>query len=197
MMARICGICPVSHLIASAKACDAIMAVRIPPTAGASCAGCMNLAQIVQSHALSFFHLSSPDLLLGIDSDPATRNIFGLVAAKPELAAAASVCASSVSRSSSCSAASAFIPAWVVPGGVDAPLDGGKRDRDPCGDSRSEGTSSTRWNWYKQIVPNFTRRDCGHSRNFPSLFLGLVNEDGSIEFYDGALRLIDADRQCS
>src|SRR5215208_3955169 len=65
--ARICGICPVSHLIASAKAGDQI------------------LAQMVQSHALSFFHLSAPDLLLGMDSDPARRNLFGLIAAEPEL----------------------------------------------------------------------------------------------------------------
>src|SRR5664279_4660556 len=58
LMARICGICPVSHLMASAKACDALMAVQIPPTAVAL-RRLMNLAQIVQSHALSFFHLSS------------------------------------------------------------------------------------------------------------------------------------------
>jgi NAD-reducing hydrogenase large subunit len=62
LMARICGICPVSHLIASAKACDAILATRIPPAA-ASLRRVLNLAQIVQSHALSFFHLSSPDFL--------------------------------------------------------------------------------------------------------------------------------------
>src|SRR6476660_4489600 len=70
LMARICGICPVSHLIASAKACDEILAVRIPANA-ARLRRVMNLAQIVQSHALSFFYLSSPDLLLGLDSDPA------------------------------------------------------------------------------------------------------------------------------
>ena len=46
----------------------------------------MNLGQIVQSHALSFFHLSAPDFLLGYDADPAKRNIFGLIAAHPELA---------------------------------------------------------------------------------------------------------------
>src|SRR3954467_11072861 len=63
LMARICGICPVSHLIASAKACDAIMAVRIPPAA-VRLRTVINLAQIIQSHALSFFYLSSPDLLL-------------------------------------------------------------------------------------------------------------------------------------
>ena len=64
LMARICGICPVSHLIASAKACDALLAVRIPPTAE-KLRRIFGLAQVVQSHALSLFHLSSPDLLAG------------------------------------------------------------------------------------------------------------------------------------
>src|SRR5271157_4699984 len=70
LMARICGICPVAHLIASAKACDALLAVRIPPTAE-KLRRLINLSQIVQSHALSFFYLSSPDLVLGMDADPA------------------------------------------------------------------------------------------------------------------------------
>src|SRR4051812_49494902 len=77
--ARICGICPVSHLLASAKAGDRILAVTIPPAAE-KLRRLMNLAQIVQSNALSFFHLSAPDLLLGMESDPARRNIFGLAA---------------------------------------------------------------------------------------------------------------------
>src|SRR4051795_11264064 len=83
LMARICGICPVSHLVASAKACDAILAVRIPPNA-ARLRQILNLAQIVQSHALSFFYLASPDLLLGMDSDPDARNVFGVMERHPE-----------------------------------------------------------------------------------------------------------------
>ena len=82
LMARICGICPVSHLIASAKACDAILAVRIPEGA-VRLRRVLNLAQILQSHALSFFYLSVPDLLLGMDADPATRNVFGVMEANP------------------------------------------------------------------------------------------------------------------
>src|SRR5215468_2291431 len=84
LMARICGICPVSHLIASAKACDALLAVRVPPTA-ANLRRILNLAQIAQSHALSFFYLSSPDLLLGMDADPEKRNIFGIAQMQPQL----------------------------------------------------------------------------------------------------------------
>ena len=82
---RTCGICPVSHLIASAKACDALLAVQIPPVA-ADLRRIMNLAQIIQSHALSFFYLSSPDLLLGMDGDPQKRNIVGVAEQNPALA---------------------------------------------------------------------------------------------------------------
>src|SRR5947209_11416141 len=70
--ARICGICPISHLLAASKACDAIMAVKIPPAAR-KLRELIHCAQIVQSHALSFFYLSAPDFLLGLDSDHATR----------------------------------------------------------------------------------------------------------------------------
>src|SRR5512135_3664268 len=75
--ARVCGICPVSHLIASAKAGDALLAVEIPEAAK-KLRRLLNLGQIIQSHALSFFHLSSPDLLLGHDCDPARLNVLGL-----------------------------------------------------------------------------------------------------------------------
>ena len=84
---RNCGICPISHLLASAKACDAIMAVAIPPAAE-KLRRLMNIGQIVQSHALSFFHLSAPDFLLGWDTPPEKRNIFGILAANPDLARA-------------------------------------------------------------------------------------------------------------
>ena len=81
---RICGICPVSHTLASAKAGDAIMAVNIPPAAN-KLRRLMNLGQFVQSHALSFFLLSAPDFLLGWDTPPEQRNVFGLIASNTGL----------------------------------------------------------------------------------------------------------------
>ena len=83
--ARICGICPVSHLMASAKTGDAILGVRISPTAE-KLRRLMNWGQIVQSHALSFFHLSAPDLRLGMESEPTSRNVMGLIQKHPEIA---------------------------------------------------------------------------------------------------------------
>ena len=127
LMARICGICPVSHLIASAKACDAILAVRIPENA-ARLRRILNLAQIVQSHALSFFYLSSPDLLLGMDSDPATRNVFGVMEANPALARDGVRLRQFGQQIIERLAGKRIHPAWVVPGGVNEPLTAEHRD---------------------------------------------------------------------
>ncbi len=76
----------------------------------------LNLAQIVQSHALSFFYLSAPDLLLGLDSDPAQRNILGSLGHTRRSPAMASVCASSASRSFEWLGGKRIHPGWVVPG---------------------------------------------------------------------------------
>src|SRR5208337_3545510 len=120
LMARICGICPVSHLIASAKACDALLAVVIPPTA-AKLRRIMNLAQFVQSHALSFFHLSAPDLLLGMDSDPAQRNIFRLIKTQPALARDGVLLRKFAQQIIEWLGGKRVHPAWVVLGGVNEP----------------------------------------------------------------------------
>src|SRR6201997_5238505 len=127
LTARICGICPVSHLLASAKACEAIMSVRIPHTA-AQLRRMLNLAQMVQSHALSFFHLSSPDLLLGMESDPAKRHIFGVAAAMPELGRAGIRLRRFGQRVIELLGTKRIHTGWVIPGGVAEPLSSAKRD---------------------------------------------------------------------
>ena len=124
---RICGICPVSHLLASAKAGDHILAVIIPPAAE-KLRRLMNLGQIIQSHALSFFHLSAPDLLLGMESDPAQRNVFGLIATAPELARGGIRLRQFGQEIIEQLGGKKIHPAWAVPGGVRAPLSAAGRD---------------------------------------------------------------------
>ena len=116
-----CGICPISHLIASAKTGDQIMAVT-PPPAAIKLRRLMNLAQIVQSHSLSFFHLSSPDLLLGFDSDPARRNLFGLIAADREFARGGIRLRQFGQEIIEHLGGKKIHPDWSVPGGVRGPL---------------------------------------------------------------------------
>ena len=190
LMARICGICPVSHLIASAKACEAIMSVRIPHTA-AQLRRMLNLAQMVQSHALSFFYLSSPDLLLGMDSDPANRHIFGVVAAKPELGHAGIALRRFGQHIIELLGNKRIHPGWVVPGGVTEPLAPAKRDEILAMLPEAYAGIKLALTAYKQIAETF-KPEIDIFANFPSLYMGLINEDESIEFTDGTLRLIDA-----
>jgi NAD-reducing hydrogenase large subunit len=190
LMARICGICPVSHLIASAKACEAIMSVRIPHTA-AQLRRMLNLAQMVQSHALSFFYLASPDLLLGMESDPAARHIFGVVAAKPQLGRAGIALRRFGQHIIELLGNKRIHPGWVVPGGVTEPLAPAKRDTILAMIPEAYANIGLALAAYKQIADTF-RAEIEVFANFPSNYLGLINEDESIEFTDGALRLIDA-----
>ncbi len=191
LMARICGICPVSHLIASAKACEAIMSVRIPHTA-AQLRRMLNLAQMVQSHALSFFYLASPDLLLGMESDPAARHIFGVVAAKPELGRAGIALRRFGQHIIELLGDKRIHPGWVVPGGVTEPLAQAKRDEILYMIPEAYANIGLALAAYKQIAGSFYT-EVEVFANFPSNFMSLINEDGSIEFTDGALRFIDAE----
>jgi NAD-reducing hydrogenase large subunit len=188
LMARICGICPVSHLIASAKACEAIMSVRIPHTA-AQLRRMLNLAQMVQSHALSFFYLASPDLLLGMESDPKARNIFGVVAAKPQLGRAGIALRRFGQHIIELLGKKRIHPGWVVPGGVTEPLEPAKRDEILAMIPEAYANIGLALAAYKQIADSF-KPEIEVFANFPSNYLSLINEDESIEFTDGALRLI-------
>ena len=190
LMARICGICPVSHLVASAKACEAIMSVRIPHTA-AQLRRMLNLAQMVQSHALSFFYLSSPDLVLGMEADPKVRNILGVAAAKPELGRAGIGLRRFGQHIIELLGNKRIHPGWVIPGGVTEPLAPAKRDEILAMIPEAYANLGLGIGWYKQIAENF-KPEIEVFGNFPSLYMGLINDDESIEFTDGTLRLIDS-----
>jgi len=190
LMARICGICPVSHLIASAKACDALLAVRIPPTAD-KLRRIFNMAQIVQSHALSVFHLSSPDLLLGMDADPAKSNLWGVYERDPQLARDGIRLRQFGQQIIERLGGKRIHPAWVVPGGVSEPLSQENRDEILAAIPEALKIAVRTLSWFKKISEGF-REEIGSFGNFPSLFMGSVKEDGSITFYDGKIRVGDA-----
>jgi NAD-reducing hydrogenase large subunit len=190
LMARICGICPVSHLVASAKACDAILAVRIPDNA-VRLRKILNLAQIVQSHALSFFYLSAPDLLLGMDSDPAKRNVFGLAEANPAMARDGVRLRQFGQQCIEWLAGKRIHPTWVVPGGVNEPLSAEVRDRILAGIPEAMAITLRALDWFKAEMERF-REEIRTFANAPTLFMGLVGENGGLEHYNGKLRFLDA-----
>jgi NAD-reducing hydrogenase large subunit len=188
--ARVCGICPVSHLVASAKAGDALLAVTIPPAAE-RLRRLMHLAQLVQSHALSFFHMSSPDLLLGYDAPPDERNIVGVIARHPDIARSGIRLRQYGQEIIETLGGKRIHPAWVVPGGVSSPLSSERRDRLLAGWPEALRAARAALEMFKGLLDRH-REEAQVFGNFPSLFAGLVTPDGALEHYDGRLRVIDA-----
>jgi NAD-reducing hydrogenase large subunit len=189
--ARICGICPVSHLLASAKACDAIMAVRIPPAA-ALLREAIHCGQMVQSHALSFFHLSAPDLLLGMDSDPAKRNVLGLAEKHPDILrdgiALRKFGQSVIERL----AGERVHPSGIVPGGVAAPLELATRDAILKGLPEMRAIAWRTLDLFKCILDGF-EAEIANFGKMRSMYAGMVGSGGELRFYDGRIRFKNAD----
>ncbi len=186
---RICGICPVSHLLASAKAGDAIMAVNIPPAAD-KLRRLMNLGQMVQSHALSFFHLSAPDFLLGWDTPPAQRNVFGLIASHADLARAGIRLRQFGQEIIEILGGKKIHPAWAVPGGVRNPLTKEARRWIKAWLPEVFTTTSAGLELFKKTLETH-QREIQIFGDFPSLFMGLVAPDGTWEHHGGKLRFTD------
>ena len=187
---RICGICPVSHLLAAAKAGDAIMAVSIPPAAD-KLRRLMNLGQLIQSHALSFFHLSAPDFLLGWDTPQAKRNVFGLIASNADLARAGIRLRQFGQEVIQVLGGQKIHPAWAVPGGVRSALTEEGRARIRAWLPEAYATTKTAFDLWKKVLDSH-KKEVEIFGNFPSLFMGLVEPDGTWEHHGGKLRFTDS-----
>jgi len=189
--ARICGICPVSHLLAAAKTGDKLLAVQVPEAAR-QLRRLLNLAQICQSHALSFFHLSSPDFLLGWESDPARRNVFGLMASDPDLARAGIRLRQFGQQLIEQLAGRKIHAAWAVPGGVRSPLSAATQAWILASLPEAKATVALALDLYKRLLDGPLAREQRSFGDFPSLFMALVGPAGRWECSDGLLRIVDS-----
>lgn len=187
---RICGICPVSHTLASAKAGDALMAVNIPPAAD-KLRRLMNLGQIVQSHALSFFHLSAPDFLLGWETPQSQRNVFGLIGSNVGLARAGIRLRQFGQEIIEILGSKKIHPAWAVPGGVRSPLTETGRARIREWLPEAFATTKVAFDLWTQTMQTH-QTEIETFGNFPSLFMGLIAPDGTWEHHGGKLRFTDS-----
>jgi NAD-reducing hydrogenase large subunit len=187
---RICGICPISHSLASGKACDAILGVH-PPETAVLLRRLLNCGEFIQSHALSFFYLSSPDLLLGMDSDPAKRNIVGIIDAYPDLARDGIRLRKIGQQIIELISGKRIHPAWVVPGGVNAPLSAEHLEAMRRMIPEALAIITRTLSMFKKSLENY-REEIATFANFPTLFMGMVDDDGNLEHVYGKLRIIDA-----
>ncbi|HXR40137.1 MAG TPA: Ni/Fe hydrogenase subunit alpha [Terracidiphilus sp.] len=197
LTARICGICPVSHLLAGAKACDAIMGLRIPEAAE-MLRRIVHLAQITQSHALSFFHLSSPDFLMGWDSDPAERNVLGLAQRHPDLALSGIRLRKWGQQVIDLLGGRRIHNPWIVHGGVSRPLTAETRDEILRGIPDALAIAQRTLVFFKHMMEKLSD-EVEVFGNFPTMFMAIGRKDGNLCLYgsrrrhEGWLRFADAD----
>jgi NAD-reducing hydrogenase large subunit len=186
---RTCGICPVSHHLASTKACDRIVGVQPTPTAH-KLRELMHMGQYVQSHGMHFFELAGPDLILGFDADPKIRNVVGVVQANPDLAVKAVRMRSFGQEIIRRLGERKVHPVFGVPGGVNKPLISADRDWILGQIDGHIATAQVGLAIFKDWAEK-NKTTVDEFAVFPSAYMGLVRDDGALELYEGTLRLVD------
>lgn len=200
LVQRLCGICPVSHHLAAAKALDVIVGAGtgegLTPT-GEKMRRLMHYGQMFQSHSLHFFHLASPDFLLGYDADPAIRNVIGVALEFPELATQGVMMRKYGQEIINLTAGKKIHGTGAIPGGINKNLTPEERDFLLKGDDPLNIDKMIEWaesgleffkDYYmknRDFVDNFA--------HFPSNHMSLVRKDGAMDLYHGVLRAVDAE----
>ncbi len=186
---RICGICPVSHHLAAAKTGDAVLGCP-PPRPATLLRDLMHMGQVIQSHGMHFFELAGPDLLLGFDCDPATRNVVGLIGANPALA----LKAVNLRKFGQCIIQTLggrrVHPNFAIPGGVNRALKA--EERDDILKEADEAIATTLVGL--DIIKDWAKRNAEDVNKFAVLttgYFGLVTPNNGLELYDGQVRLVD------
>ncbi len=191
MVQRLCGICPVSHHLAAAKAFDRVIGATPVSASANAVRRLMHYGQLMQSHALHFFHLSSPDLLFGFDSEVAQRNIVGVAQAHPDIAKKGILLRKFGQEVIRITAGKRVHGTGAVPGGINKLVTQEERDtllRD----------LPQMLQWAQDAVDIAKAL---HAQNpalynnfgsFQSNLMSLVRPDGAMDFYDGVLRVRDA-----
>lgn len=186
---RICGICPVSHHLASAKAGDALTG-QTPPRPANLLRELMHMGQIIQSHGMHFFELAGPDLLLGFDASPEIRNVGGLLGANPELTVKAVMLRKFGQEIIRTLGGRRIHPVFAVPGGVNKALK--VEERDSILQGLEQATEAIQIGL--QIMKDWAEKnmeDINKFAVFPTGYFGLITPENGLELYDGNIRLID------
>ena len=191
MVQRLCGICPVSHHLASAKALDLVVGARTLTRTAEKVRRLMHYGQMLQSHALHFYHLASPDLLFGFDSDALQRNVVGVLAAFPDIARQGILLRRFGQEIIRITAGKRVHGTGAIPGGVNKSVT--KAERDEMLASMADVLEWSRAS--VRIVGQLHAASPEMYDRFgavPSNFLSIVGRNGEMDLYDGLLRARDA-----
>ncbi len=198
LVQRLCGICPVSHHLAAAKAIDQVFGVDpedLHPTAS-KIRRLLHFGQVLQSHALHFFYLASPDLLFGLDAPVEKRSVGAVAIEHQDLARKGIQLRQFGQELIRAIAGKKIHGICAIPGGVHKSLT--KDERDYFFADNDKPSIDTVIEWSQEIVNFIKAYHDEHFQwldafaSFPSGHLGLVGKDGAMELYDGYMRAIDS-----
>ncbi len=190
LVQRLCGICPVSHHIAAGKAIDQLVGVDQLTPSAEKLRRLLHLGQVLQSHALHFFHLASPDLLFGMDSEASKRNIFGLLDAHPDIAIKGVKLRKFGQQVIEAVTGKRIHGTGAIPGGMNKSL-----TRDQQRNLQSD--IDTIITWAEQSVDlarSIFLSNATYHRDFARIdsnFMSLIAKNGALDLYHGGLRVID------
>ncbi len=191
---RLCGICPVSHHLAAAKAMDIIAGYGALPPAAEKLRRLMHYGQFIQSHALHFFYLASPDLLLGFDSDLTKRNIIGVIAGYPEIAKQGVFTRKFGQEVIRHTAGKRIHGTGAIPGGMNKALTAEERDT-----LRKDADQIIEWSAAAVAMVEKLHltnpRFYNHFAEVDGNMMGMVDAQGAMDIYHGGLRATDAERK--
>ena len=180
---RICGVCPWSHHNASAKTTDAVFGVEPAPT-GKKLRELCNSIPYMEEHILHFFFLAGADFVLGPDADYKTRNVIGILGAAPDVAKKVVHCRHLAAK---------MLEEAAVPGGFSRPLmEAERQELKKMADEMLEFSKFSIAFAKEKLFPKYldTIQSLGVLKTG---YLGTVKEDGSMDLYDGKLRMMQAD----
>ncbi len=192
IVTSICGVCPWSHHLASAKATDAVFGVEIPPT-GKKLRDLCNSIAYTEEHILHFFFLSGPDFVMGPDADYSVRNVIGIAQSNPEIGQKVVRNRHLGTQMLDIVSGKSIHPVTAVPGGFSKPLTVKERDKVlPMAEEVLEFAKFSMAFAKESIFPKYldTVKSLGVINTG---FLGTVTDDGTLNLYDGKLRLMKPD----
>jgi F420-non-reducing hydrogenase large subunit len=191
---RICGVCPEAHHMASAKAADAVYHVEVPPT-GKKLRELLYSAFYVADHAVHFYILAGPDFVMGPDAPPAERNILGLIN-KVGLEVGGRVIRSRGMAMDIVGTlgGKTIHPVGAIPGGVSKAINEEERAQFEATARELVDFAQFTLQVFRDVVlGNKAYVDMILSDPFtmPTYYMGLVDENNKVNFYDGKVRVVD------
>ena len=193
LVQRLCGICPVSHHLAAAKAIDQLVGVDPEnlPVSADKLRRLLHFGQVLQSHALHFFHLSSPDLLFGFESDISQRSIMAVLAAYPDLAVQGVKLRKYGQEVIRMVSGKRIHGTGAIPGGMNKSLSKAERDYllEDIDQIIAWAASSV------ELIKTVHESNLPYFDDFATIatnYLGLTGKEGGLELYHGGLRAKNA-----